>query len=238
MWHPRESRGSSIGLGFRVPMVIASPWSRGGAVCSQVFDHTSVIQLTEKVLSHKTGKKVEEPNINRWRRTVCGDLISAFRSADDSHASLTPPHRDRFVSEIHRSQCKGLPTGVHALSESEIADLPRNPVGSPLLPKQESGIRPSCPLPYELFVSGSLNSARNELVIRFQAKNDLFKDKAAGAPFTAYAFTTAGGLPIRASRRAGDVILDSWKLADFANGHYHVHVYGPNGYFWKFSGSS
>jgi phospholipase C len=37
---------------------------------------------------------------------------------------------------------------------------------------------------------------------------------------------------------AGDVIEDSWKLADFANGEYHVQVYGPNGYFWKFSGSA
>jgi phospholipase C len=238
-WHPRESRGSSIGLGYRVPMVIASPWSRGGAVCSQVFDHTSVLQLMEKVLSHKTGRKVEEPNINRWRRTVCGDLTSAFRSAEDSHASLTPLDRDRFVSEIHRAQFKGLPTGVHALSESEIRELRRNPVGSPLLPKQESGVRPSCPLPYELFVSGSLNSARNEIVIRFQAKNDLFKDKAAGAPFTAYAFTTGGGYVCRNyAVEAGDVIEDSWKLSDFANGEYDVHVYGPNGYFWKLSGSA
>jgi phospholipase C len=53
-------------------MVIASPWSRGGVVCSQVFDHTSPLQFLEKGLSHKTGKKVEEPNISRWRRTVCG----------------------------------------------------------------------------------------------------------------------------------------------------------------------
>ena len=65
-------------LGFRVPMVIASPWSRGGCVCSQVFDHTSVLQLLEKLLSNKTGRVILEPNINSWRRAVCGDLTSAF----------------------------------------------------------------------------------------------------------------------------------------------------------------
>ena len=75
-----QARESSIGLGYRVPMIIASPWSRGGCVCSQVFDHTSVLQFLEKFLTHKTGKKVEEPNISRWRRTVCGDLTSAFQS--------------------------------------------------------------------------------------------------------------------------------------------------------------
>ena len=239
VWHPRESRGSSIGLGFRVPMVIASPWSRGGAVCSQVFDHTSVLQLMEKVLSHKTGQKVEEPNINRWRRAVCGDLTSAFKSADAPPSSLTPLDHDQFVTQIHKAQFKDLPKSSHALSESELVELRQSLVGSPLLPKQESGVRPSCPLPYELFVSGSLNSARNELVIRFQAKNDLFKDKAAGAPFTAYAFTAGGGYVCRNyAVDAGDVVEDSWKLADFISGEYHIRVYGPNGYFWTFSGSA
>ncbi|MEP6484376.1 MAG: phospholipase C, phosphocholine-specific [Rudaea sp.] len=61
-----------IGLGPRVPMIIASPWSRGGYVCSQVFDHTSVIRLMEEL----TG--VAEPNISAWRRQTCGDLLSAF----------------------------------------------------------------------------------------------------------------------------------------------------------------
>ena len=53
-----SSRESSIGLGYRVPLVIASPWNRGGVVCSQVFDHTSVLQFLEKFLSHKTGKQI------------------------------------------------------------------------------------------------------------------------------------------------------------------------------------
>ena len=238
-WHPGHARGSSIGLGYRVPMVIASPWSRGGAVCSQVFDHTSVLQFIEKVLSHKTGKRVEEPNINRWRRAVCGDLTSAFKPADGPPSSLTPLDRDQFVTEIHRAQFKDLPKIHRPLSDSELLGLRRNPVDSPLLPRQESGVRASCPLPYELFVSGSLNAKRNELVVRLQAKNDLFKDKAAGAPFTAYAFTAGGGYVCRNyAVEAGDAVEDSWKLSDFVNDVYHVRVYGPNGYFWELTGSA
>ena len=48
-----------IGLGPRVPMLVVSPWSRGGWVNSQVFDHTSVLRFLEAL----TG--VAEPNISR-----------------------------------------------------------------------------------------------------------------------------------------------------------------------------
>jgi phospholipase C len=74
--HMRES---PIGLGYRVPMIVASPWSRGGWVNSQVFDHTSCLQLVETFLEKKTGKKVKETNISDWRRTITGDLSSVFR---------------------------------------------------------------------------------------------------------------------------------------------------------------
>jgi len=36
-----------IGLGFRVPMTIVSPFSRGGFVSSDMFDHTSILSLIE-----------------------------------------------------------------------------------------------------------------------------------------------------------------------------------------------
>ena len=37
--------GQPVGLGIRVPLLIVSPWTRGGWVNSEVFDHTSVIQF-------------------------------------------------------------------------------------------------------------------------------------------------------------------------------------------------
>jgi phospholipase C len=68
--------GLPIGGGFRVPCIIVSPWTSGGWVCSQNFDHTSVLQFLEAL----TG--VREPNISPWRRRTFGDLTSALRLKD------------------------------------------------------------------------------------------------------------------------------------------------------------
>lgn len=61
-----------VGLGFRVPMLVVSPFSRGGHVCSEVFDHTSCLRLLET----RFGATV--PNVSDWRRRTVGDLTSAF----------------------------------------------------------------------------------------------------------------------------------------------------------------
>ena len=60
------------GLGARVPALVISPWSKGGWVCSQIFDHTSTIQFIERRFG------VTEPNIPPWRRAVCGDMTAAL----------------------------------------------------------------------------------------------------------------------------------------------------------------
>jgi phospholipase C len=65
--------GLPIGAGFRVPCILVSPWTAGGWVCSQPFDHTSVLQFVEQI----TG--VRETNITQWRRDTFGDLTAAFR---------------------------------------------------------------------------------------------------------------------------------------------------------------
>ncbi|MBV9797609.1 MAG: hypothetical protein JO039_06135 [Solirubrobacterales bacterium] len=64
-----------IGLGFRVPMLVVSPYSRGGLVCSEVFDHTSTLRFLE------TRFGVRVPNLSAWRRRITGDLTSAFNFA-------------------------------------------------------------------------------------------------------------------------------------------------------------
>ncbi|EFV82549.1 non-hemolytic phospholipase C, partial [Achromobacter xylosoxidans C54] len=58
------------GLGPRVPMYVLSPWTKGGWLNSEVFDHTSVLRFVERRFG------VAEPNISPWRRAVCGDLTS------------------------------------------------------------------------------------------------------------------------------------------------------------------
>jgi phospholipase C len=76
--------GLPVGGGFRVPCIVVSPWTAGGWVCSEQFDHTSVLQFLEKF----TG--VRESNISDWRRRTFGDLTSAFRFKEASKAPLLP----------------------------------------------------------------------------------------------------------------------------------------------------
>jgi phospholipase C len=61
-----------IGLGFRVPCLVVSPFSRGGLVCSDTFDHTSLLRFLE------TRWGVPVPNLSAWRRSVTGDLTAAL----------------------------------------------------------------------------------------------------------------------------------------------------------------
>ncbi|HWG02349.1 MAG TPA: alkaline phosphatase family protein [Trebonia sp.] len=72
--HVAESDGIAgpIGLGFRVPCLIISPYSRGGLVASDVFDHTSQLRFLERRFG------VPVPNLSAWRRRTTGDLTSAF----------------------------------------------------------------------------------------------------------------------------------------------------------------
>jgi phospholipase C len=193
----------------------------------------------EKILSHKTGKQVEESNINSWRRTVCGDLTSVFKAADDAATPMKPLVHNDFVTKIHQAKFKELPSGYRALTDAELAEIRQSPRNSDLLPKQEGGHRPSAPLPYELSVFAALNSTRDRIEITLQANNQLFKEKASGAPFTAYAFTKGNQFSCRNyAVAAGDKLEDSWSLADFDQGIYQIKVYGPNGYYWSLRGSS
>jgi phospholipase C len=74
---PDEAEGirGPIGLGIRAPMLVVSPFSRGGLVCSDTFDHTSTLRFME------TRFGVEVPNLSKWRRKITGDLTSAFNFA-------------------------------------------------------------------------------------------------------------------------------------------------------------
>lgn len=76
--------GTPIGLGFRVPTTIISPWSTGGRVVSEVYDHTSTLQFLERRFG------VEVPNLSDWRRETCGDLTACldFSSADTALPSV------------------------------------------------------------------------------------------------------------------------------------------------------
>ncbi|MFE9648743.1 phosphocholine-specific phospholipase C [Streptomyces sp. NPDC006365] len=115
-------KGLPTGLGPRVPMLVVSPWTVGGFVCSEVFDHTSVIRFLEKLIG------VSEPNIGAWRRQVTGDLTGAFDFSrghpqpEAEQPGAIPPFTGRWNPQ---------------------------PPARQSMPQQEPGTRPARPLPYQ-----------------------------------------------------------------------------------------
>lgn len=226
-----EQRESAIGLGFRVPMLVISPWTKGGWVNSQVFDHTSNLQFLEHFLSAKTGKKVEQPQISDWRRTVCGDLSSVFRAADDQQSKTPEPlNKKAFLQSIHNAKFKALPAGFSAQHNTP----------------QEKGIRPSNALPYQLEVNARYDEKAAKLKLVLAAKADMFGKQSAGAAFIVYfpgntARVDANGKQTWSKMnsrnyavRAGYQVSDEFPSILFDKEQYHVEVYGPNGFYRVF----
>ncbi len=231
----KDARESAIGLGYRVPLVIASPWSRGGVVCSQVFDHTSVLQFMEKFLSHKTGKPVKETNISEWRRTVCGDLTAVFRPYNGEKIKMPSfVTKDSVYKSINSAQYKKDPSGFKVLTTQEINEVNKQAHASSVLPQQEKGTRTAAALPYQLYAEGKLDASKGEFKIRFTAATDFFGDQSAGSPFNVYA-NTGKGMTIRNyAVKPGDSLEDSWVLD--RTKPYAIKVNGPNGFYREFNG--
>jgi phospholipase C len=241
----RTAREAPIGLGYRVPMIVASPWSRGGRVCSQVFDHTSTIQFLEKFLNEKFGKAIFDTNVSAWRRTVSGNLTSIFQKYQEGEDHKLPfLKKDSFYEKIYNAKFKDIPGGFTALSEKEIAHINQDPTASPLMPKQERGIRPSLPLPYELYVDGNLDKGAMNII--FQCGDKLFKQDTAGAAFNLYlhkGFSLKGNADFRRSgsrsytvARGGN-LTENFPIGSSEDGIYHLSINGPNGFYREFKGS-
>ncbi len=237
---PDYARESNIGLGYRVPMIIASPWTRGGYVCSEVFDHTSSLRFLEKFLERKTGKKITEENITQWRRTVCGDLSSAFRPYNGEKISKPAfIEKEKFIEMINNAQFKEVPDNFTKLKTEQIAAINTNSPSS-TMPKQEKGIRSACALPYELYADGNIRKDRSTFAIKFRAGNKVFGEHAAGSPFYVYDRNDLAPLPLSVRNyalAAGDELEDEWTLGAGEAEAYHFNVHGPNGFFRSFKGN-
>ncbi|MEW1656045.1 phosphocholine-specific phospholipase C [Streptomyces sp. NPDC093707] len=194
------------GLGQRVPMLVVSPWSTGGYVCSEVFDHTSLIRFMERRFG------VHEPHITPWRRAVCGDLTSAF----DFSLENTRPAR--------------LPdtTGYQPPDRKRHDSYVPKPPATPVLPTQEAGTRPSRPLPYVPLVDGTADVAGGRYTLTFSGGG------AAGACFLVTSAHRTDG-PWTYTTEAGETVADTWNTA-YSQGSYDLTVHGPNGFLRTFKG--
>ncbi|MEP0711169.1 phospholipase C, phosphocholine-specific [Algoriphagus sp.] len=244
---PEDARTSPVGLGYRVPLIIASPWTRGGYVNSEVCDITSTIQFLENFLSKKTGKKIEETNISSWRRTVSGDLTSAFRPYHGEKISHAEPiNETEFVQQIYNAKFKNEPTNFIKLTEEEATRAAQNMANSAIFAVQEKGTKPSNGLKYDLHADGNVSSDGKNFIITFTASQEIFGKEALGSGFNVYApgkylnRKTNAFEPVKTwafAVKSGDSISYDWPISEFENGMFHLRVYGPNGFYREFKGT-
>ncbi|MBB6146072.1 phospholipase C [Silvibacterium bohemicum] len=206
-----EYAAGPYGMGVRVPMVVISPWSKGGWVNSEVFDHTSLIRFIQQRFGAEYGG-LKEPNITAWRRAVSGDLTSAFNFASPNDATVPLPSTTSYIPPDNQRHDDYVPV----------------PPANQALPVQEPGTRPARAVPYELYVVGEPNFASGKFAINFAnagrsaAVLQVRAEEGATGPW----IYTVG---------AGEQVSDSF--AGTSGSTYDLSVYGPNGFFRAYKGS-
>ena len=201
------------GLGMRVPMIVISPWSKGGWVNSQVFDHTSLIRFIETRFG---GGPLTETNITPWRRAVTGDLTSAFDfDKPNGPQKFSLPSTDAFKPPAY---------------DVFYDNFDVVPPADQAVPKQEPGIRPARALPYSLNAHGALQDSDGSFHIDFENTGS------AAAVFQVRSGSDAH-IPRTYTVEPGKSLSDSWDLGSIGIADCDLSVYGPNGFFRSFKGS-
>lgn len=196
------------GLGPRVPMYVISPWSKGGYVASEVFDHTSVIRFLE------TRFGVHEPNISPWRRAVCGDLTSCF--------DFKTPNDQPFFAHLPK-------TGARAEQARKLGGhtTPKTP-DALTAPVQEQGLRPRRATPYH-FDTGVEVSA-TQVRVRFYVDPD-----AKAAVFHVYDRLKPEAVPHRYTVKDNEGKA-AYTLTGTSGQPFDLFILGPNGFHQRLTG--
>jgi phospholipase C len=203
------------GLGPRVPAYIISPWSKGGWVNSQVFDHTSVLRFIEKRFG------VTEPNISAWRRAVCGDLTSSLNFND--------PDNTAFFASLPltlavANRARALPGTTKPPTPATIS-----------LPVQADGVRPSQAMPYELAATARIVPDRSRVGASMVTLG-FSNTGTATAVFHVYDRLRLADIPRRYTVEPGKQLSGSWAPA--SNGSYDLWVVGPHGFHRHATGNA
>jgi phospholipase C len=196
------------GLGLRVPMIIVSPWTKGGWVNSQVFDHTSVIRFIEARFAGSNTDLIES-NITPWRRAVAGDLTSAFNFKTPNGKRPQLPNTDAFE-----------PTDN--LRHPDFDVVPPTAQG---VPTQERGVKLARALPYTLDAHAAVDPAGGLVTIEFVnsgKQTAVFQVHSANFDDAPRTYT------VEPNKQLSGEWLET--------AHYGLEVRGPNGFFRSFEG--
>ena len=197
-------------MAMRAPMLVVSPWSRGGYVNSQVFDHSSVMRFIERRFGRHCQASFPTP-VMPWRSAVAGDLTSAFNFGRPNAALLPLPRTVSYLPARKAPYPDDIVIGARTVEH----------------PRQERGVRRTRALPYRLEARGMLQPMADNFVIEFSNRGQaaaVFRVCASRATIAPRSYTV----------EAGDHLKDSWALA--ADGHYDFTVHGPNGFLRAFKG--
>ena len=209
--------GLRIGPGARVPMILVSPWTRGGWVASEVFDHTSIIQFLETWTS-AIGKPAICPNISEWRRSVCGDLTSAidFTSYDASRPELPDVSVLVAAAEADRS--------LPSISEAIPAE------GEQSMPVPPAGRLKARPVPYQPHATVTVNRATG--IVKARMTNEGRQSVSMQVlPDSELAFEAT---PFTVSKDAEKTYV--WP-SGLTAGKYDFSIYGPDRFVRSFAGT-
>ncbi|HEY3906400.1 MAG TPA: phospholipase C, phosphocholine-specific [Streptosporangiaceae bacterium] len=202
--------GLPIGFGNRVPMIICSPWTRGGFVDSNTYNHTSMLQFLE------TWTGARALNVTDWRRSISGDLTAAF---DFENPDFSIPNLPDTVPLITQSD-----------AEKAFPKVATPPPGQQAFPVQEAGTRPHRPAANMTLADATVDrtsglvtaklSVRGKVGVSLAVYPDNF------APQTATQFTVTRG---HDQHYTWDTTL--------TGGNYAFSVYGPDGFLSSFAGA-
>jgi len=200
-----------FGMGPRVTLLAVSPWSRGGYVNSQVFDHTSVLRFIAARFG--VNGNLDCPNITPWRHSVAGDLTSIFNFATPNDTLPTLPSTTGYVPPNDTREFPGYVPSIPTTQS---------------LPAQETGQRLAKALPYAFEVTGARHGV-GQLQINFANTGPtgaVFQVRAAGGVFQPRTYTVGAGASTN----------DTWNIGQTGQSGYDLYVYGPNGFLRRFSG--
>jgi len=202
--------GLPIGFGSRVPMIIASPWTRGGYLDSNTYDHTSMLQFLE------TWTGVRAANITDWRRSVAGDLTAAF---DFARPDFSIPDLPDTVPLITQSD-----------EEESFPPVTTPAEGGQTFPVQEPGSRPRRPSSHQPFADAVVHRGSGKVSATLSVRGKV------GVSLAVYPdrYLPPAPTPFTVVKGSDQTYL--WDTIATA-GKYAFSVYGPDGFLTSFAGA-
>jgi phospholipase C len=202
--------GLPIGFGNRVPMIIASPWTRGGYVDSNTYNHTSMLQFLE------TWTGVRAANITNWRRSIAGDLTAAFNF---ERPDFSIPDLPDTVPLIMQSD-----------AEENFPPVSTPPEGGQVFPAQEAGSRPRRRSIRQPFADAAVHRGSAKVTATLSVRGKT------GASLAVYPDALLAPAATQFTVVQGQDQSYTWD-AGATGGKYAFSVHGPDGFLTSFAGA-